>query len=744
MSTLKSMTIKVNCFKYEEQMCAFVYVFDVNGNMWFSGKTIVEMLRNISKNTERVVNQLDQCYKKVLQEIIDEFEVREQLPMCLKTRSIMINLEGVKMMIDKDTVATEVKKQWINEKLAMIINGDLRKNHQNKTMTLLDNTETVSNTEEEIVPNKLQLKQMNFGGKPFEFLVIYDENKELWMYGRPIAEYLEYSNAGKAISTLNPLYTRKYDDFVSELTCSSQSGTFNLIPENIIKTSVFINQAGLFELMTKSTMPKAKEFQQWIKCEIVPKLVTKSTNQATTLSILNNNEEEILPNKDTTTVAILNNNEEEILPNKLQLKQINFGDTTFEFVVIYDTNMDLWMYGKPIAEYLEYRNPYDAISNVNSLYTRKYNNFSNEAKILGYNDSLNLKSQNIISSSVFINQAGLFELMNKSTMPRAKEFQHWVNSDVLPKLTKNKVYNMCEAPIEQQQQIESVNLLVNQSIQQQQNQQPLDNAALQIELLQTKLYAAQREIELKDESRKREDESRKREAELQEKHQIEVRNSSLMLEKARQRVEQSTLQQNKFLKRFSVDQHTKLNLFRNMFTTHASEVPKDIGTYPVLEVYMIHKDYLPDKYNHLYGYTCSRVQKKQSGKKAKLNEYEQIYLTESPNAINAWRCVKDRLVTLKQSIVDNNKTILNVEESSPEIICIFKCNTIYCSLNKNDMINLLNKRSYGFKQDQPILSNILKSNTIYRQGLGQGDTSNESEDYDDDLDDDHMIAIEYV
>ena len=47
-------------------------------------------------------------------------------------------------------------------------------------------------------------------------------------------------------------------------------------------------------------------------------------------------------------------------------------------------------------------------------------------------------------------------------MTKAKEFQHWVNSDVLPKLTKNKVYHMSEAPIEQQQQLESINSLVNE------------------------------------------------------------------------------------------------------------------------------------------------------------------------------------------------------------------------------------------------------------------------------------------
>jgi prophage antirepressor-like protein len=131
------------------------------------------------------------------------------------------------------------------------------------------------------------------------------------------------------------------------------------------------------------------------------------------------------------------------------------------------------MLGRPIAEYLEYLRPSDAILKLNRSYIRKYDEFENDKNNFPTREIQFINSQNIISTSVFINQAGLFELMNKSTMPKAKEFQNWVNGDVLPKLTKNEVYNMYEAPIEQQQQIKSVNLLVNESKQLQQNQEQL-------------------------------------------------------------------------------------------------------------------------------------------------------------------------------------------------------------------------------------------------------------------------------
>ena len=415
-----STTLKVtlNYLEYESQVYRFVHILDVAGTIWFAGKTIVEMLQNSSKHTDRVVNRLDMCFKAPLQDIVNDLEISEPLPKCLQKQSIMINIEGVKKMIDENTVATEAKKAWIKEKIAIIEGGgDLKSS--------IENTKVV----EEIVPNKLQVKSMQFGDKMFEFIIIYDNNMELWMYGRPIAEYLEYANISQTLLMLNSSYIRKYNDFVSNV--KSSMNIINLTLRNINSSSIFINQTGLFELVTKSKMPKAKEFQQWIKVQMTSKLV-------------------------------LNNIEEEVIPNKLQLKNVQFGNKLFEFIVIYDNNMELWMYGRPIAEYLEYFNASQAVLMVNSLNTRKYKDFVSGSRVFFLKENLEPSLQHIISSSIFINQSGLFELMNKSTMPKAKEFQHWVNSDVLPKLTKNKVYHMSEAPIEQQQQLESINSLVNE------------------------------------------------------------------------------------------------------------------------------------------------------------------------------------------------------------------------------------------------------------------------------------------
>jgi anti-repressor protein len=43
---------------------------------------------------------------------------------------------------------------------------------------------------------------------------------------------------------------------------------------------------------------------------------------------------------------------------------------------------------------------------------------------------------NIQDHAIFINEFGLYELIMKSRMDKAKEFQEWISSDVIPKIRK--------------------------------------------------------------------------------------------------------------------------------------------------------------------------------------------------------------------------------------------------------------------------------------------------------------------
>lgn len=60
--------------------------------------------------------------------------------------------------------------------------------------------------------------------------------------------------------------------------------------------------------------------------------------------------------------------------------------------------------------------------------------------------------------SKFISIAGLYGLIPRSKMPKAREFQHWVNSNLLPQLTATGKYDMVtDAPMEQAQQMNAIN-----------------------------------------------------------------------------------------------------------------------------------------------------------------------------------------------------------------------------------------------------------------------------------------------
>lgn len=62
-----------------------------------------------------------------------------------------------------------------------------------------------------------------------------------------------------------------------------------------------------------------------------------------------------------------------------------------------------------------------------------------------------------IYNNFFILCVGLFELIDKSRMPKAVEFKHWVNNDLLPKLCESGHYNTNQdAPTEQACQMAAI------------------------------------------------------------------------------------------------------------------------------------------------------------------------------------------------------------------------------------------------------------------------------------------------
>ena len=112
----------------------------------------------------------------------------------------------------------------------------------------------------------------------------------------------------------------------------------------------------------------------------------------------------------------------ETLANGMKIfKHPQFGNLT----VIQKEDNKLWFIGKEVAEKLGYKNVRDAI----------YKHVDNDDKGVANRDTLGGTQKMTI-----INESGLYSLILSSKLPSAKEFKHWVTSEVLPSIRKNGAY----------------------------------------------------------------------------------------------------------------------------------------------------------------------------------------------------------------------------------------------------------------------------------------------------------------
>ena len=110
------------------------------------------------------------------------------------------------------------------------------------------------------------------------------------------------------------------------------------------------------------------------------------------------------------------------MENKLQL--FNFNGQQVRTVTIND---EPYFVGKDVATILGYKKPENAIAN--------HVDDEDKTTTLIQGDGSNYKSK-----SVIINESGLYSLIISSKLPTAKEFKHWVTSEVLPSIRKHGAY----------------------------------------------------------------------------------------------------------------------------------------------------------------------------------------------------------------------------------------------------------------------------------------------------------------
>lgn len=115
------------------------------------------------------------------------------------------------------------------------------------------------------------------------------------------------------------------------------------------------------------------------------------------------------------------------MTNKLTIfKNKRFGELRTT-----EINGEIWFVGKDVAEALGYSKPRNAIAEHVD---------EDDALKQGVTDSLGR-----IQQTTIINESGVYSLIFSSKLSSAKEFKHWVTSEVLPSIRKTGSYNISES-----------------------------------------------------------------------------------------------------------------------------------------------------------------------------------------------------------------------------------------------------------------------------------------------------------
>lgn len=102
-----------------------------------------------------------------------------------------------------------------------------------------------------------------------------------------------------------------------------------------------------------------------------------------------------------------------------------FENPAFGSIRTITINNEPWFVGKDVAEVLGYSNPRDALKKHVDLEDKGVAN----CDTLGGSQELTI-----------INESGLYSLILSSKLPTAKQFKHWVTSEVLPDIRKHGAY----------------------------------------------------------------------------------------------------------------------------------------------------------------------------------------------------------------------------------------------------------------------------------------------------------------
>lgn len=98
-----------------------------------------------------------------------------------------------------------------------------------------------------------------------QVFIVLDINNNIWFKMKDILKVLDYSNARKAVQTIK--IDRKYQQKYKYLSLYPSRGT-----SFIHSYTVFVNEAGLYQLLSNSTKPLASKFRDELFTSILPQI----------------------------------------------------------------------------------------------------------------------------------------------------------------------------------------------------------------------------------------------------------------------------------------------------------------------------------------------------------------------------------------------------------------------------------------------------------------------------------------
>ncbi|RQW92436.1 MAG: hypothetical protein EHM79_00515 [Geobacter sp.] len=454
-------------------MTTEVFKIEVDGVWWMLANSIAMGL-GYSDRDQAIrlhVSQNNQMeYAELKSRAYGDSSIGEKEP---NHKSKFINEAGMFELINKSNKTKAIEFQnWIYNNLMPTLRRDSQYHMRDAPSTVQQQMSCISSILKPEKPNTPQLMQTddNTNESPLSdtpptmcFAELINEifkinvNGVWWMLANPFARGLGYSNSNQAIRIHVSIQNQKaYEEIKSSLG--------ELPPKNIQKTSKFINEFGLFELIGKSGKGKAEDFKKWISSDLLPTLrhdsqyymrdaSTMVQQQMSSISSI------LTPQKNNTPQTMFVDDNTNESPLNVAPPTVCCDELLNEIFKIY-VNGVWWMLANPIARGLGYLYPNDAIRiNVSNENQVVYGEIKSRIEHGG--ESSTSSRKNIQKTSKFINEFGLFELIGKSGKGKAENFKNWISNDLLPSLRRHSEYNMIDAPPMVQKQMEAITSVVD-------------------------------------------------------------------------------------------------------------------------------------------------------------------------------------------------------------------------------------------------------------------------------------------